>query len=263
MAAEHNFARGDILRKVLERTGIEAKRPLNLRRGAFDQTHGAELLRKLRGYSQNARLLSAKLDELIELALPPGSKYPLPVLESSWRRWKKPSRKTLGGVLRRHDPRSPIPTMVFRDQPHMFAAKGPNVSHLWKNMTKDTEKGLNIIKRKKAVLARKAAKKRKPWEQLSAKLDQVISFADPRPRNPQGEFSPQGEGGPDPNAMATVYKMPQQQGMGIGRTAGAALAGGALGATGGNIAKAGWTGVAEAIKKLAAKRKGVSRIVHP
>jgi hypothetical protein len=67
MAVEHNFARGDILRRVLERTGIASKQPLNLRRGGLDQTQGAELLRKLRGYSQNAALLSSKLDDLIEL----------------------------------------------------------------------------------------------------------------------------------------------------------------------------------------------------
>lgn len=617
MAVEHNFARGDILRKVLERTGIEAKRPLNLRRGALDQTHGAELLRKLRGYSQNARLLSSKLDslikfesityhetqadihkrkagvhidksaagfaagvplgivgaaalsrgsfvpgailrgaeryapkkvagwvakhpeatvrgtvlapvaaattygighqlaswrqkrlasgeqkqaqvarrtrnaavarkpspyaqsfhsgeyhddpswvdkdikksrrearglsarldELIEFALPPGGKYPLPVLESAWRRWKKPSRKTLGGILRRHDPRSPIPTMVFRDQAHMLSAKldkliqfkekdesetliksrragtvggvtvgayaggllgvehgslasgiqgaGEAAQKFKKYAKEDVSRAARkeaerydvitdrygaetkLLKDKRRVppnvvpgpgaaktsgvpfretarsaterigkvakelpvrakyaaedvlhgagkwltrssLSRsiaggaalggvvgrylgtkggrqlEAAKARRSKELhkarirrqatdiakthaqasaiiesmkrqnlLSAKLDDLINFADPRPRNPQGEFSPQGEGGPDPNAMATVYKMPQQQGTGVGRYAGAALAGGALGATGANIAKAGWTGVTEAVKKLASKRKRVSKIVHP
>jgi hypothetical protein len=366
MAEEHNFARGDILRKVLERTGITAGRPLNLKRGAMDASHGAALLRKLRGLSQNAALLSAKLDDVIEFkvsdkekkarwgavaggvpgtvsggalgayigALHPKSmgpylgsamksstkevmesiegelgegwkpehwgvekpfqkghftageakarvrelnrrvsvkkalgrigkysaigaatvgtagalggyaaskagthhgsnklsakldgliefaEYPEAVMKTVWNRIKKPSRKTFGKIMRRHDPRSPIPTMVFREQAHM----------------------------------------------LSAKLDELLGFAaDPRPRNLQGEFEPQGSGGPDPNAMARVYKMPQQQSASpsLSQGAGAALVGGALGAVGGNIGKSSWAASRKALKHLAARRKGVSTIIKP
>jgi hypothetical protein len=205
---EITFARGDILRKVLDRTGITAARPLNLRRGGADTSSAAALLRKLRGFSQNAALLSAKLDQLIEFASP--KIYPEAVMKSVWAKIKKPSRRTFGQIMRRHDPRSPIPTMVFRDQKHL----------------------------------------------LSAKLDELITFADPRPRNPLGEFAPQGDGGPNPNAMATVYKMPQQeQGItGAGRTAATLLTGGALGAVGASAGKHGYDLTVKAIQRLAKKR---------
>lgn len=46
---------------------------------------------------------------------------------------------------------------------------------------------------------------------LSKLLDDLISFADPRPRTNLGQFAPQGEGAPDPNAMYKTYGPPQQQ----------------------------------------------------
>lgn len=488
-------SRGDILRKVLERTGITAGRPLNLRRGGVDASHGAELLRKLRGFSRNAALLSSKLDNLIEF------KYPAAVLESSWRKWKKPSRLTFGKILRRYGGETPhggrldklgnvtplsrpLPTIAFRfsikpPRTPVHATRYPStvLESVWrrikkptrvsdvlkdtpaanmpKTMNQETEKAINVTKRKMTVIQRKADKKHKDWEQLSSRLDDVINFdsityheteaerhsrkarghrekaesalklggyataagaasvahpflrgmgeravrkvgttiiekspsisgilpstghfiashakpifkaaafapvaalggyyaghkvgswrqdkkvdeelkranearrirnavvqsktqlsvpinfdyrseaeqiqehakkeatktavevmyekllkgekprirlssqldrlinfQDPRPRNPLGEFQPQSEGGPDPNAMATVYKQPQQQGAGmtLPKAAGAALAGGALGAIGGEAGKAGWKKAASIVKRLAAKRKSV------
>jgi hypothetical protein len=91
---------------------------------------------------------------------------------------------------------------------------------------------------------------------LSQRMDDLINFQDPRPRDLQGQFERQGEGGPDPNSMATVYKMPQQQsGVSVGKAAGAALAGGALGAIGGQAGKAAWNQTKKIVKNLAAKRK--------
>lgn len=97
---------------------------------------------------------------------------------------------------------------------------------------------------------------------LSDWLDGIITFQD---RNPiSGQFTPAGSGGPDPNAMATVYKLPQmqqqgpqvpQQGLTVGKAAAAALAGGALGQIGSQAGKAGYNKTAELIKQLAAKRK--------
>lgn len=107
-----------------------------------------------------------------------------------------------------------------------------------------------------AVLTPDWALKQK--QELSAWLDDIIEFADPRPRNPLGEFTNQ-EGGPDANAMATVYKMPQahpqHEGPGIPKLAGAALIGGALGQVGGNIGKEGWAGMAKLVKHLSRKAK--------
>lgn len=181
--------------------------------------------------------------------------------------------------MRRHDPRSSIPTMIFRDQPHMFAARdyvtkypAEVLQSVWRKLKKprklspmaqsfhggeyhDDPKWVN----------KDIKKARRDVEGLSARLDDMIQFADPRPRNPLGEFSPQGEGGPSPNAMATVYKTPQQQsgGPSLIQGGGAALVGGALGAVGGNVGKTAWAASRKAIKQLAAKRKGVSRIVRP
>jgi hypothetical protein len=85
--------------------------------------------------------------------------------------------------------------------------------------------------------------------------EETIEF-DSRPRNEMGQFQPE-SGGPDPNAMATVYKQPQQQSGGLGRTiaqAGTlAIAGGALGHVGGEIGKAGTSKVKELLKKLRRK----------
>lgn len=326
---EITFARGDILRKVLERTGITAGRPLNLRRGGQDASSAAALLRKFRGFSQNAAMLSAKLDDLVEFA------YPEAVMKSVWNKLKKPSRKTFGKILRRHDPRSPIPTMVFRDQAHMLSAKlddlielaiaapkamgaslatgGPAYGNVMEKLLA-AKKGINPgiarpvggaasmatgapAARAAAAASPDAAKKVAqqagqavaeqgkagapgtipPWskfagfgagaatgvaaqslpprqQELSERLDKLIEFADPRPRNPLGEFSPQDSGGPSPNAMATVYKMPQQE-QGVGRTAATLLTGGALGAVGASAGKHGYEQAVKIVKSLAAKRK--------
>jgi hypothetical protein len=216
--------------------------------------------------------LSSLLDQLIEFA------YPEAVMKTVWNRLKKPSRKTLGGILRRHDERAPgMPTMIFREQAHMLAAKDYSTKYpkevletVWKKIKKprkpspyaqsyhsgeyhDDPKWVN----------KDIKKARRDARGLSTKLDEVINFQDPRPRNPLGEFSPQGSGGPDPNAMATVYKMPQPKSPGIAEGAGAALVGGALGAVGGNVGKTGWAASRRAIKHLAARRKGVSKIIKP
>jgi hypothetical protein len=170
------------------------------------------------GLAAGALLASGRKQEeeqfSIKFAIPPKA-YPEAVMKTVWNKIKKPSRKTFGQIMRRHDPRSPIPTMVFRNQAHM----------------------------------------------LSAKLDELISFAaDPRPRNPLGEFSPQNSGGPDPNAMATVYKMPQlqpQQQGGLPGSAATLLAGGALGAVGASAGKQGYEQIVKGVKHLAAKRKSL------
>jgi hypothetical protein len=60
---------------------------------------------------------------------------------------------------------------------------------------------------------------------MSSMLDDVLEFADPRPRNPLGEFTGQEEG-PDPNAMAKVYNAKR---LGIEEGAGAATAGAVAG----------------------------------
>src|SRR5262245_57106845 len=98
---------------------------------------------------------------------------------------------------------------------------------------------------------------RKARQQLSAMLDDLIQFqGDPRPRNNLGEFSPQGEGGPDPNAMYKTYIIaPQAPGMapnksaGLAGAAGLTVLGGAGGALGGHLAKSGLDKIAEALKR--------------
>jgi hypothetical protein len=100
---------------------------------------------------------------------------------------------------------------------------------------------------------------RQNTQTMGAWIDDIINFADPRPRNPLGEFTGQ-EGGPDPNAMASVYKMPPpQNGIGIPKLAGAALVGGALGQIGGNIGKEGWTGMTKLVKHLSKKAKTIKK----
>jgi hypothetical protein len=101
-----------------------------------------------------------------------------------------------------------------------------------------------------------------PRLELSAMLDDLINFEDPRPRSPTtGEFRPEGEGGPDPNAMAAVYKMPQPQtGVSpgqVGKAAGAVFGAGALGAIGAKAGQAGWKQGAKLVKHLAARRKSL------
>jgi hypothetical protein len=76
---------------------------------------------------------------------------------------------------------------------------------------------------------------------------------DSRPRNEVGQFQPYSGGGPDANAMATVYKMPQEH-AGLGSTilkGGAlALTGGALGQVGGEIGKKGTSKVKELLQRF-------------
>ncbi len=57
---------------------------------------------------------------------------------------------------------------------------------------------------------------------LNARLDDVLAFD--RTRNSDGEFAPQTEGGPDPNAMARVYGAPEAR---LTGPAAAAVVGGA------------------------------------
>lgn len=42
-------------------------------------------------------------------------------------------------------------------------------------------------------------------QRMSARLDSIIAFGDPRPRNPLGEFSGSDDGVPDPNTMVKTY----------------------------------------------------------
>lgn len=118
---------------------------------------------------------------------------------------------------------------------------------------------LALRKKFPSLLISEENERRRLLNKLSSKLDDIITFADPRPRNPLGEFTNQ-EGGPDANAMATVYKMPQQQppqnsGPGLPKLAGAALVGGALGQVGGNIGKSGWGHMAKLVKRLSKQAK--------
>jgi hypothetical protein len=98
----------------------------------------------------------------------------------------------------------------------------------------------------------KLLKSDRPRIRLSSRLDDLITFtSDPRPRDLQGQFESPGDGGQNPNAMATVYKQPQPERMGAGKFAGAALAGGALAAVGAQAGKAGWQQAAKMVKSLA------------
>ena len=47
---------------------------------------------------------------------------------------------------------------------------------------------------------------------LNARLDEILGFD--RSRNSDGEFAPQAEGGPDPNAMARAYGAPEARATG-------------------------------------------------
>jgi hypothetical protein len=57
---------------------------------------------------------------------------------------------------------------------------------------------------------------------LTATLDRALSFS--RTRNSDGEFAPQAEDGPDPNAMARAYGAPEtgQSGLKVAATVGGA-----------------------------------------
>lgn len=81
--------------------------------------------------------------------------------------------------------------------------------------------------------------------QFSSKVKQVkifesaeepIEFIDPRDRNPLGQFEPEGQGGPNPNNMAMVYKQPGLIGS-LAKGGALAVTGGALGQVGGDLAK--------------------------
>lgn len=271
---------GRALEKAQTRKSKEL-REARIRRQATDIARAHVQARAMIEGLKKQNLLSAKLDELINFAAAKyATKYPKEVLESSWRRLAKPSRKTFGSMLKRHDPRGRLPQMIFRDlhgpKTQQFSvldtiiegakAAGKGLLSYVRQYPVASAAGAGVLG---AALARKQKQKQTVIvntpraNQLSVLLDDVIAFQDPRPRNLQGEFAPQGSGGPDPNAMATVYKMPQPQGSGIAQGAGAALVGGALGAVGGNIGKTGWAASRRAIKHLAARRKGVSTIIHP
>jgi len=83
-------------------------------------------------------------------------------------------------------------------------------------------------------------------------LDGIIEFADPRPRNTLGEFQQQGEGGPNPNAMATVYKQPGMLAS-LAKGGTLALAGGAVGQVGGEFGKQATAKVKALLKKARKK----------
>jgi hypothetical protein len=78
-----------------------------------------------------------------------------------------------------------------------------------------------------------------------AKLDRLIQFQDPRPRNKLGEFTGSQEGGPDPNAMFRTYQNPGPR---LGSIAASAAIGGAAGTAAGE-------GVKHGIEKIKALRK--------
>jgi hypothetical protein len=81
---------------------------------------------------------------------------------------------------------------------------------------------------------------------FSARLDQLLEFADPRPRNPLGEFTGSSEGVPDPNTMVKTYAQKATD----------AAVGGAAGAVGGATAGAGGLAlrkILEMVKKRKAK----------
>jgi hypothetical protein len=158
--------------------------------------------------------LSAKLDDLIEFQPKP---YSREILESAWRRVNKPSRVTLGAMLRRHGEHRNPPTMLFR-------------------MKKNWLKGLKKVA-------------------LLAKLDDLIYFQDPRPRNPLGEFTGQPQG-PDPNAMEQTYRSGLRRGVLEG--VGTASAGAAAGALSGLAAKELATKI-----RLFRRTKGASKIITP
>jgi hypothetical protein len=161
--------------------------------------------------------LSAKLDELIELA-----DYPKEVLQSSWRKIKKPSAKTMRKIRK---------------------GEGEALS-TYRKLTPHVEDISNGLKK---------------FRFISAELDELIEFqTDPRPRNPLGEFSGNEEGGPDPNAMVKTYRIapaqsgiaPSKSGPGILGASGLTVLGGAGGAIGGKLGIAAWDKIGKAIKKV-------------
>jgi hypothetical protein len=92
---------------------------------------------------------------------------------------------------------------------------------------------IDHLRKKKSVLKTSAENKVSPelakgdvysYSEISDRLDRIINFADPRPRNPLGEFTGQEEG-PNPNDMAKVYQTGNRTGIAEG--AGATAAGAA------------------------------------
>jgi hypothetical protein len=81
--------------------------------------------------------------------------------------------------------------------------------------------------------------------------EEPIEFDD-RSRDPEGRFIPSGGGGPDANAMATVYKMPQPGGVAktVAQGSALAIAGGALGHIGGEIGKGATSKAKEILKRF-------------
>lgn len=141
--------------------------------------------------------LSARLDDLIEFQPKPYSKA---ILESSWRNVNKPSRQTLGNILRRHGEYRNAPTTVFRKRSWIL-------------------EGLKKVA-------------------LTSILDDLINFQDPRPRDRLGQFEQQGEGGPDPNAMVRTYRTAPPKSPGLLNISGTAALVGASGTGGGLAVKA-------------------------
>jgi hypothetical protein len=78
-----------------------------------------------------------------------------------------------------------------------------------------------------------------------AKLDRLIQFQDPRPRNKLGEFTGQSEGGPDPNAMVKTYRQP-----GLAAVAGTSALVGASGTAGGLAVKYGADQLKKRLRKV-------------
>lgn len=179
-------------------TGISYEASTNAVRKLLDKVKARKQL-LIRDYNR-VHGLSAMLDELIEF------EYPKGVLQSVWRKLKKPSVKTMsklrkgeGSVKREYD----------RLTPHV----------------EDIAEQLKRFKFSKA-------------------LDDLIQFqGDPRPRNNLGMFTDPGEGGPDPNAMVKTYRIapaqpgmsPNKEGHSLLGLGGLAVAGGAAGGFGGAI----------------------------
>lgn len=188
---------------------------------------------KIEEYNRRNELLeklSAKLDDLIEFQ----KKYPSAVLESVWRNLKKPSRRTLGGILRRSG-KGKMPTMVFR---------GLHTAPVEESFEKAA-----VATHSQPIPPRPVK-----YRYLSGKLDDLIQFQDTRPRNPEGEFTSQQQG-PDPNAMEKTYRSGLHRGI---------LEGGvtaAIGGTSGVLATSAAKNIAARIRTL---RKGkISRIIKP
>jgi len=90
-------------------------------------------------------------------------------------------------------------------------------------------------------------------------LDEILMGPDPRPRNPLGEFAPQGDGGPDPNSMAIVYKQPPQQEQ---QKPGGVLTGSALSVLGGFGGAAGANAYRNVMEKVKEHGKKFARRIR-